>query len=399
MNLWKLWIAGIAVTASARHRRYRGGAADGVPCQHERHGRGRGRASPDRRCSVDVRRLGDAARRARGRRVAAGSRARRPAHPDGAGSVASSTKSTRTRSCSWCARPAAARSGCRSIWPATVTPRSTSAAACRHGQARGGRSITDDGGVGSRLSDPPLGWSDDPGVFRVRNAVERARPQAGLVPALQRDLLAPSGPAPGSEWSSRPLRVAGLRPQCGTHATTVAARLSLDRGATGCGSAAAPRPPPARPDASLRGDSPVGACGALRGRRTAAGRAPPRTVDRDGAGDSDRDDGGARRRGPGARGALRAADRQSNGAVEPLGGGRSDVAGRRDQRHRDVHGGGQRGGVDELADRPPGGGIRASRSPRPPAVVGDCERAVWCRWSICAGRLSSSSSWPVSRTG
>ncbi len=33
---------------------------------------------------------------------------------------------------------------------------------------------------------PSLGWSDDSGVFHVRNAVERARPQEGLVPALQR---------------------------------------------------------------------------------------------------------------------------------------------------------------------------------------------------------------------
>ena len=32
-------------------------SADSTPCQHERHGRSRGRASADRRCSPDVRRV------------------------------------------------------------------------------------------------------------------------------------------------------------------------------------------------------------------------------------------------------------------------------------------------------------------------------------------------------
>ena len=58
------------------------------------------------------------------------------------------------------------------------------------------------------LSTPPLGWSDDSGVFHVRNAVECARPAAGLVPALQRHAAGAVGPRTGCPSGARG------RPQC-----------------------------------------------------------------------------------------------------------------------------------------------------------------------------------------
>ena len=58
------------------------------------------------------------------------------------------------------------------------------------------------------------------------------------------------------------------------------------------------------------------------------------------------------------------------GVVEQGGGVRSDLAGRARQRRRDVHGRRQRGGADELADRPAGRGLRAPPARRSTADVG-----------------------------
>ena len=55
--------------------------------------------------------------------------------------------------------------------------------------------------------------------------------------------------------------------------------------------------------------------------------------------------------------------------------------------------------ADELADRPAGRRVRASRARGSPVGCGRCGPGVWCRWSTWCGRRSSSSSWPASRSG
>ena len=62
-------------------------------------------------------------------------------------------------------------------------PINVSPAACRHGPKRAGRS-SPTAAASAPSEQPSLGWSDDPGVFPVRDAVERARHAAGLVPAV-----------------------------------------------------------------------------------------------------------------------------------------------------------------------------------------------------------------------
>ena len=132
--------------------------------------------------------------------------------------------------------------------------------------------VTDDGGVGTVVSEPSLGWSDDPGVFPVRDAVERARPAASLVSALPRRPAGAVGAAPAIGVECAPTAPADA-PERQTPAAA-AAGIPLDRGAAG-----PPRRPGVRggatgPDAALCGDSPLGSGGAVRIADASSG--PPR---------------------------------------------------------------------------------------------------------------------------
>ena len=97
-------------------------------------------------------------------------------------------------------------------------------------------------------------------------------------PRCHGTLLAPSAPAPGAEWSARPtappLGPAGSarRLQAWEHAGPVADRISLDRGATGCGPAAASSQAAPRPHPPLRRHPAVGSGRPFRGARAAGGR-------------------------------------------------------------------------------------------------------------------------------
>ena len=184
-------------------------------------------------------------------------------------------------------------------------------------------------------------------------------------PRCNGTLLAPSGSAPHSEWSARP--------------TASALRPSMAQPRWG-------RPPRLPPGYRWIAVRPGAAPPPRRGRRPLGPtpryaviprwglvdhfdvgleqQAAPRTraVGRDGALHADRDDGGARRRGARARGALRTAHRQPLHAAESTRRGRCHLAWRAGQRPCVVHDGRQRGDADELADRPEGGGVRASRA-------------------------------------
>ena len=97
---------------------------------------------------------------------------------------------------------------------ATATRRSTSAAACRPGLMRVGPS-SPTAAASAPSEQPSLGWSDDPGVFPVRDAVERARPAARLVPAVQRRPAGAVGPGAPAAASGAPVRRAPPRhPRC-----------------------------------------------------------------------------------------------------------------------------------------------------------------------------------------
>ena len=228
---------------------------------------------------------------------------------------------------------------------------------------------------------------NDSGVFPVRNAVERARPQAGVVPAVPRDAACAVGPR---AWS----RVE--RPSD-----------SAAAGAGGLGSppAGVGRTPARLPTGYRWIAVRPGAAPPPRRRRRPLGPTPryaviPRwgLVDHFEAPELQAAGGaaapplagvratliatmvGARCRRTRACGALRAADRQPIGVVEQGGGVRSDLVGRARQRHRAVHGRRQRGGADQLADRPAGRGVRAPPARAIHARYGRCARVALCRW-------------------
>jgi hypothetical protein len=193
----------------------------------------------------------------------------------------------------------------------------------------------------------------------MRDAVERARPQAGVVPEMPRD-AACAVRARARSGMERPPD----RPAAGTRrarlAATASCRLSMDRGATRCAPAAAPPQASPRAHSSLPRHPQVGSRRPLRGAGAAGGRTAHRPVPCDGACHAHRNNGGPRCRRAGACGALRAADRQPIGVVEQGGGVRRHLVGRARQRHRVVHGCCQRGGAYQLADRPAGRGLRTS---------------------------------------
>ena len=153
---------------------------------------------------TDVRRVGRPARRPGGRRMAA--RPRRRAH-----------STSRWATC----RPGSARSipdaklfvvchlGGRSQRVAQYLARNGYAPVNVNGGMQAWARCGTTGGHRRRrrrhhLSNASLGWSDDPGVFPVRDAVECARPAARLVPAVQRHPAGAVGrtPAFGVERTS-----------------------------------------------------------------------------------------------------------------------------------------------------------------------------------------------------
>ena len=123
---------------------------------------------------------------------------------------------------------------------------------------------------------PSLGWSDDPGVFPVRHAVERAGPAARLVPRCNGTLLAPSatgrrahrrnGVPPAPPRLARAVGPAERPPRLPAGYRWIAVRPGA-------------APPPRRrprlfgPDPALCGDPPLGSRRSLRRRvRRADGR-------------------------------------------------------------------------------------------------------------------------------
>ena len=62
--------------------------------------------------------------------------------------------------------------------------------------AGAGRPVVTDDGSARHRQRRRVGWSRDPGLFTVRNAVERARPQRVWCPRCKGTLLAPSGQPP-----------------------------------------------------------------------------------------------------------------------------------------------------------------------------------------------------------
>ncbi len=169
----------------------------------------------------------------------------------------------------------------------------------------------------------------------MRDAVERPRPSAGLVPRCQGTLLAPSGPDPATLGTSPSGRGGGRRPDWARHRP-----VAQD----------APHPACLRATAGSR-------CGRARPRHRAAGRRPlgptpryaviprwglvdhfdhdrsrrrPQTRSgpsaRHGAGHADRDHGGARCRGLRCTSCATRCCSSTAHAVEPVGGRRRDVA-------------------------------------------------------------------------
>src|SRR5271165_7124574 len=163
-----------------------------------------------------------------------------------------------------------------------------------------------------------LVWSDDSGVFPLRNAVERARPSAPVVPALPRapdaaDLRARTCPV-----AMEHTRIAQRGGRAGTLRAATATRLPVDRGTTATCPASAPPAPPAGPDPALRRDAPLGICRPRDdGRRSPRRAAAPGTVTVVGARDPDHHRRGSRCRRAAAPGALRAVDCQPRHVAEP----------------------------------------------------------------------------------
>src|SRR5271166_5083858 len=151
-----------------------------------------------------------------------------------------------------------------------------------------------------------LVWSNDSGVFPLRNAVERARPSAPVVPAVPRAPDAAELRARTWPVAMEHTRIAQRGGRAGTLGATTATRLPVDRGTTGTCTASAPPAPPAGADPALRRDAPLGICRPRDdGRRSPRRAAAPGTVTVVGARDPDHHRRGSRCRRAAAPGALR----------------------------------------------------------------------------------------------
>ena len=247
----------------------------------------------------------------------------------------------------------------------------------------------------------PLGWSDDSGVFHVRNAVERARPPAGVVPALQRH-------AAGAVGSRSGPGVEADRGAWGRHRQVRedARRRDCRPGIAGSPCDRVPAPPP------RRGRRPLGPTPRYAGHSALGTRQTASTTSTS----SRRRHARARRLGM-VRATLIATMAVFGVAallhlvryalliinrsvlLNPWVAGAATWLGVGCQRHRDVHGGRQRSRVDELADRPPRRRIRLSGATGSATGVGAARGVPGARWSIWCGRRCSSSSSRASRSG
>ena len=133
----------------------------------------------------------------------------------------------------------------RSTWRRTATPVNVSGG--MQAWADAGRPVVTDSGASAPSEQPSLGWSDDPGVFPLRDAVERAGPAARLVPAVQRHPAGAVGHATAVGVERATNRAAGEPERSGRPERPAAAAAGYRWIAVRPG-AAPPRPPaPAQP--------------------------------------------------------------------------------------------------------------------------------------------------------
>ena len=151
---------------------------------------------------------------------------------------------------------AAAVAAGRAVPGATATRRSTSRRHAGLGRAGGRRHRR----RRCRHRQPSLGWSDDPGVFPVRDAVERAGPAACLVPAVQRHPAGAVGHATAFGVERATHRAAGepKRSERPKRPASAATGIPLDRGSARCRTAGPPAQAQPGPDSAVRGDSALG---------------------------------------------------------------------------------------------------------------------------------------------